>query len=50
MVIAPVTVPLLLISGLNGRSLAENGIRWNILFGVSLLIVGLLYIQFLTLF
>ncbi|WP_096201732.1 hypothetical protein [Bacillus sp. FJAT-45350] len=50
LVIAPVTVPLLLISSLNGRSVAENGFRWNILFGVSLLIVGLLYIQLLTLF
>jgi hypothetical protein len=50
LVIAPVTVPLLLISGQNGRSLAENGFRWNILFALPLLIIGLLYIQFLTLF
>jgi hypothetical protein len=48
--IAPVTVPLLLISSLNGRSLAENGFRWNILFGVTFLLVGVLYIQLLTLF
>ena len=50
LVIAPVTVPLLLISSQNKRSLAENGFRWNIVFGVSLLIVGIVYIQVLTLF
>jgi hypothetical protein len=49
LVIAPVTVPLLLISSQNGRSLAENGFRWNIVFGVTLLIVGIGYIQLLTL-
>lgn len=49
LVIAPVTVPLLLISSLNGRSLAENGFQSNILFGVALLIIGLLYIQLLAL-
>ncbi|WP_139368263.1 hypothetical protein [Evansella clarkii] len=47
LVIAPVTVPLLLISGLNGRSMAQNGFRWNKTFGISLLLAGLLYIQFL---
>ncbi|TWI58193.1 hypothetical protein [Halalkalibacter nanhaiisediminis] len=50
LVIAPVTVPLLLISSQNGLSLGENGFRSNILFAVSLLIVGLIYIQVLTLF
>jgi hypothetical protein len=48
LVIAPVTVPLLLISSLNGRSLSENGFSSNIFFAVSLLTVGLLYIQLLT--
>lgn len=50
LVVAPVTIPLLIISGLNGRSLIENGFRWNIIFGVLLLIVGLLYVQLMTLF
>lgn len=50
LIIAPVTVPLILISGLNERSILENGFRWNILFGITLLIVGLIYIQLLTLF
>lgn len=45
---APVTVPLLLLSSMNGRTVAENGVRWNFLFGVALLTVGLLYIQVLT--
>jgi hypothetical protein len=48
--LAPVTVPLLLLSSQNGRSVAENGFRWNLLFGVSLLTVGLIYIQVLALF
>ncbi|WP_133058696.1 hypothetical protein [Halalkalibacter urbisdiaboli] len=48
-IIAPVTVPLLLISSQNGRSLIDNGFRTNILFAVMLLLVGLLYIQLLTL-
>ena len=50
LVVAPVTIPLLIISGLNGRSLTENGFRWNSMFGVLLLIVGLLYVQLMTLF
>ncbi len=50
LVTAPVTVPLLLISSLNERSLAENGIRSNLLFGMTLLVVGILYIQCLSFF
>ncbi|WP_246942940.1 hypothetical protein [Bacillus pinisoli] len=43
--VAPVTVPLLLLSSMNGRSLTENGFKWNILFGVVFLIIGVLYVQ-----
>ncbi|ARK30184.1 hypothetical protein [Halalkalibacter krulwichiae] len=50
LVTAPVTVPLLLISSQNGRSLAENGIGWNLGFGVLFLLIGLAYIQLLTIF
>ncbi|MBP3953575.1 hypothetical protein [Bacillus suaedae] len=50
LIIAPVTVPLLLLSGQNGRSLAENGFHSNLLFGLALLVIGTLYIQLLTLF
>ncbi|MEL7564938.1 MAG: hypothetical protein AAGU27_08640 [Dehalobacterium sp.] len=49
-VIAPITIPLLLISSLNGRSTLENGFRWNIMFGILLLIIGQIYIQLLALF
>jgi hypothetical protein len=48
--VAPVTVPLLLLSSLNGRSLSEIGFRWNILFGVIFLVIGLVYIQLLVVF
>jgi hypothetical protein len=47
LVIAPITVPLLLISGQNGRSLFQNGFVWNIIFGITLLVVGQIYLQML---
>ncbi|MBM7662715.1 hypothetical protein JOC85_003525 [Bacillus mesophilus] len=48
--VAPVTVPLLLLASLNGRSLSEVGLRWNIIFGIIFLVIGLVYIQGLAVF
>ncbi|WP_456276863.1 hypothetical protein [Bacillus sp. AK128] len=46
--VAPVTVPLLLLSSLNGRGLSENGFKPNILFGAVFLVIGVLYIQIIA--
>jgi hypothetical protein len=44
LLIAPVTVPLLLISSLNGFSMWQNGFRWNFGFGALFFICGQVYI------
>ncbi|MFV8827819.1 hypothetical protein [Alkalihalobacterium sp. APHAB7] len=45
----PITMPLFIASSQNGRSLHQNGFVWNIFFGITLLIIGQIYLQLLRL-
>jgi hypothetical protein len=46
-VISPISTALLVMSSLNGRSTIQNGMYWNIFFGLLLLICGQLYFKVL---
>ncbi|MGF7184631.1 nitrogen fixation-related uncharacterized protein [Desulfitispora alkaliphila] len=47
LIIAPVTIPLLMMSSLNRYSLFDNGFKANIIFGIIFLVVGQMVIQYI---
>ncbi|MEB3101696.1 hypothetical protein [Ferviditalea candida] len=47
LMLSPVTVPLMIMSNLNGLSMLRNGFVWNYMFGIVFLLVSIAYILLL---